>query len=98
MNNRGSIRRSARQSAVAAAPPGSPNHKPGWQKSRIEGDPAASTVPQSRRPNRQTDGPPQPPPAAPPRVPSPRPEPTLGATALDRFDMHDTDAEGFNWR
>ncbi|WP_197514029.1 MinD/ParA family protein [Mycobacterium sp. 1165178.9] len=91
MNNRGSIRRSARQSAVARSP-GSPNHRPGWQKWRIEGDPAASTVPQSRRPNRQTDGPP-------PRVPSsPRPEPTLGATALDRFDMHDTDAEGFNWR
>ncbi|WP_231117804.1 MinD/ParA family ATP-binding protein [Mycobacterium colombiense] len=47
-------------------------------------------------------GPPQPPPAAPPpppRVPPPpRPEPMLGATALDRFDAHDTDTAGFNWR
>ncbi|MGV0066475.1 MinD/ParA family ATP-binding protein [Mycobacterium colombiense] len=47
-------------------------------------------------------GPPQPPPAVPPPPPPvpppPRPEPMLGATALDRFDAHDTDAAGFNWR
>lgn len=58
-------------------------------------------MPQSRGPNQQMVGPPQPPPSAPhQRVPSsrPRPEPLLGATALDRFDTLDTDAAGFNWR
>ncbi|BCZ25594.1 hypothetical protein MTY59_54490 [Mycobacterium senriense] len=59
-------------------------------------------MPQSHGPKQPAAGPSQPPPAAPPpppRVPPPaRPEPILGATALDRFDAHDTDAAGFNWR
>ncbi|WP_242660317.1 MinD/ParA family ATP-binding protein [Mycobacterium mantenii] len=87
---------------MAAGPPGPPNPKPGPREWRADGDPAAATVPQSRGPNQQGAGPPQPPPAAqpPPRriPPRPRPEPMLGATALDRFDTHDTDAAAFDWR
>src|SRR5689334_9635167 len=102
MSNRGAIRGFVQQSAVAARPPGPPNQMPGPRR-RADGDPAAATVPQSHGPNQPVAGPPQPPSAAPssPRrvpPPPPRPEPTLGATALDRFDAHDTDAAGFNWR
>ncbi|WP_232003609.1 MinD/ParA family protein [Mycobacterium sp. 1465703.0] len=102
MSNRGAIRGVVQRSAKAAGALGPPKKMARPPGRRADGDPAATTVPQSHRPNQQVAGPPQPPPAAqpPPRRTAgpPRPEPMLGATSLDRFDEHDTDSAKLNWR
>jgi MinD-like ATPase involved in chromosome partitioning or flagellar assembly len=95
MRNRGSIR-GVQQSAGSGGPSGPPDSKP-WSPNWRFDDPAAATVPQSHRrnpPARQPARSPQQPPA-----PSFYRDPTLGGTALDRFDQHDTDdAARLDWR
>lgn len=99
MSNRESVRGAVQRSAVPGGPSGPPPTRPGSPGWRVD-DPAAATVPQPHRRN---------PPAPAPRAATQAParadraafsrDPTLGGTALDRFDQHDTDsAARLDWR
>ncbi|WP_231989289.1 MinD/ParA family protein [Mycobacterium sp. 852002-51613_SCH5001154] len=98
MSNRGSVRGVVQHPAASAGPPAPPLNPPQPPR-RVDGDPAAATVPQAHRSDPSIRRPPfqAPPPA---RVPAPpRPARLPGGTALDGLDQrgHEGSAR-FNWR